>query len=1004
MALDYQTIVDTLRIALCSVADGELELFRLAVADYAAACDEVNQRLNKCGGLLRKGLRSEAIRLAEIEPNLIEVATLLDFPERPELAALCNRFGLVVPTLNIEVAAELNEAYAIEQPLKQLLRRHRLLAMARAPLRQRIQTLRKLTQLDFNNPVWREDLQVFEKERLRQLEDELSRAARGKDLAAVEAVMEELDSDGWTEPPDPGLLKFALGVRQQLVREHARRELETIEPQLNAAFSSFDVKLGRALRARWQENAARCGLAADDPLAQRAEPALDWLRQVDEQEARQQARQRAAAALEHALNKQKPLWALEKLYYEATRDGHQLSPELEARYRSRCANLELAAQRRRRIIVAAIAGLSMVLLVAVGARLFVIVGNRILEGACERIEASYEQGEYPAGLKVIEELPWWVPLNRDIVAWKAKLMKACEIEEEREKEFNESLQRVYKFLASDEVNQVNVHQKKSELDSAAASLETARKLAQKAPRAEDRQQEDLKVREAHQKLEAIRREVQRVLDELFADGLDEFRKKLKAQEEASVPGNVEECFSREKQIAAIRHDLDNYEAQHPDASEQAKKLAEPLKAQAKALRDKLSQFQQELSHVEGLGRLIGSPSEYAAELRTYCQSRSGSLRAVDYQQVLKEEPYWNEKILSWNQLAQFWNGRDGWGAAEAGEAVRRLEQALSELDAFPEASSLAEASAHLERIAARKPQREYLRKWLSHEFLTSLFMIQHKNGTRHYSKRQLNPPATGVRGERVIVDYSGTERLIVPEWDFIVYNGPAPHNELVDALKRSLGQLREDTWEETFCEMIRQICSHQAARAKAGQPAADPIVLLLLLNNVLDTGCRGSEALWRVFASWRQRLDDRAIQSALSANWLDPADEQAAADRSQAEQLLAGLPSLEQTIKTAMEHRQRFVGLRLSTYQWVGIIDRSPEGTLHSHKAGPWQCRFKPNLSPASGSLWVAYAMPGSGKMGFTRIGQVVNGTVSLDPARSALLVYGRPLFLSTTTQADSRQ
>ena len=189
--LDYQRIVDDVRSTLDSQGVDAIDFLRAAAADYSMACDEANERLSQCGALLRKGLRSEAIQLCEIEPNLLDVVATLDFPERGDWIEAAKHCGIVPPSaLMLDVAAELNEAYALEQPLAALLEQHRLLALARGSLSKRIHVLRGLADLDVNNPVWQEDLKIFENERQKQLQAEVEAAERSGDanrLAALHA-------------------------------------------------------------------------------------------------------------------------------------------------------------------------------------------------------------------------------------------------------------------------------------------------------------------------------------------------------------------------------------------------------------------------------------------------------------------------------------------------------------------------------------------------------------------------------------------------------------------------------------------------------------------------------------------------------------------------------------------------------------------------------------------------------------------------------------------------
>ena len=77
--LDYQRIVEDLRNALYASSEGNPQGLQSAAQSYAAACEEVNQRLRQCSNLLRQGLRGEAIQLCELEPNLLDMTAMLDY-------------------------------------------------------------------------------------------------------------------------------------------------------------------------------------------------------------------------------------------------------------------------------------------------------------------------------------------------------------------------------------------------------------------------------------------------------------------------------------------------------------------------------------------------------------------------------------------------------------------------------------------------------------------------------------------------------------------------------------------------------------------------------------------------------------------------------------------------------------------------------------------------------------------------------------------------------------
>src|SRR5262245_47999410 len=69
------------------------EVFR----DYDEAIRETNDRLHECDELLRDGHRSQALARCEQQPDLLQVTSLLDFPERPLWHSLLQEAGFPVP-------------------------------------------------------------------------------------------------------------------------------------------------------------------------------------------------------------------------------------------------------------------------------------------------------------------------------------------------------------------------------------------------------------------------------------------------------------------------------------------------------------------------------------------------------------------------------------------------------------------------------------------------------------------------------------------------------------------------------------------------------------------------------------------------------------------------------------------------------------------------------------------------------------------------------------------
>jgi hypothetical protein len=106
--------------------------------------EEVRTRLEKVERLLSQGLRSEAIEQAELDPNLNDILTALDFPEVVPWNELLESHEIQpVQPIPVEAAAELNDAYLASGSIEKLLQNYRSISLARAPLSKRIAALRQ---------------------------------------------------------------------------------------------------------------------------------------------------------------------------------------------------------------------------------------------------------------------------------------------------------------------------------------------------------------------------------------------------------------------------------------------------------------------------------------------------------------------------------------------------------------------------------------------------------------------------------------------------------------------------------------------------------------------------------------------------------------------------------------------------------------------------------------------------------------------------------------------
>src|SRR6185312_12112277 len=132
---DYHEIPEAIRAFLATEGHPWSEDLTEVAQAYARLCREANERLRRCADYLRRGMRSEAVHLAECQPKLLPMADALRLPDFAAWAKACVAHGLAPPPeLLTEGLPQLEAAAEIEQRLRPLADRYRVLSLAKAPV------------------------------------------------------------------------------------------------------------------------------------------------------------------------------------------------------------------------------------------------------------------------------------------------------------------------------------------------------------------------------------------------------------------------------------------------------------------------------------------------------------------------------------------------------------------------------------------------------------------------------------------------------------------------------------------------------------------------------------------------------------------------------------------------------------------------------------------------------------------------------------------------------
>ncbi len=970
--IDHQRTIDNIRTILASAGPTSMEGIWAVAVEYADACEMVNERLRKCDQLLREGLRSEAIHQCEMEPNLLRLVATLDFPEVPTWTAYLQSNGLAPPSpLLVEVAAELNEAYGQEQPLTATLRRHRLLALSRSPLRERISTLRKLARLDANNPVWNEDLRIYEQARQQEIRRSTDQASRQGNLAGLAELARDVQSGVWLEPLPTALVQQVCDAHNRLLQQQSRSELGHIEPQLNEAFSQFDVTRGRMLRERWNALATVVGLEETDILYERAAPALEWLDQQDRESADETGYKAAVAALELALDDEEGLTILERLAHAVLRYERPIPAVLEQRLRTRMAGLELAKTRRLRLIVAA-AGVFVVLIAAgVG---YARVSRQHADQVATHVatlQILMDQRHFEEARKHLDQLTQSAPnIASDVQIQELGVQLASLISDEQV--------RREKFTSA-----ISAAEQAGDTHADRESLREARRLAVL-------DSEKARVLKLETAIAATDRRRQTERDDQFVKDLKGLRGRIDA-----IGRNHPDA----KALAEVRKDLAALIGKSTEISPAIMEQGTAAQARIQGLYKTIERQQSMDSTMLAIDRAVGDGEVFRSSLELLIKDFPESTQAVDFKRVVGEAPLW-KTIDAWNRFIAEWQKQDvaRIDAARAKELLAASNDILRDHGGHPAAAELRLRIPQLESIIRRQDESGVklyapLNELFSDPLIASLWMVEavdeKERPFTYYLIAPLPESLANQSSVQVahIADFSrnASEKLRVP-LKSIKYTGSAPQSVIARTAMDELARINEQLWEQTFIKIIRAINANERL---------DPILKVMLLQKVLDVACPGSESLKSAFTKFREVLASVPIDPAVP--WMNTKNEDARRARALATDLLKRLPPLRQATEAAAMSLKTFKVTPGESYKWVGWLAHDADGG--------WQCRLA-EQTPPNCKLFVARPVAAAKALTWSTIGKVNAGKVELDRTEPAAFVQGRPVFAiekSPTPMAAAR-
>ena len=289
---------------------------------YAAYCQEANRRLRSCDELLHKGLRAEAIQMAEEEPVLLELVSTLQFPELAGWEELAAAYAYASPPrLLLQSAEAINRAYAEYETLKPLMKEHRRLALCRADLDKRLAVLRKLAQMD--------SASISLAGRFVGLRGGSPTATPHGDRGSIQPRarsdgprhLHDLIASPWRSPLSP---EFLEPVIQQYLEVLARR-LEHCQKQ-------GDVSQARQLLEEWSRVANGTGRTPNRTLMRRVESVRQMVERDEKRNLLELQYQAALLKLEQGIKEGCNREEIDEAYDQLRRFGRAIPKQINHSY------------------------------------------------------------------------------------------------------------------------------------------------------------------------------------------------------------------------------------------------------------------------------------------------------------------------------------------------------------------------------------------------------------------------------------------------------------------------------------------------------------------------------------------------------------------------------------------------------------------------------------------------------------------------------------------------
>ncbi|MEM9752057.1 MAG: hypothetical protein AAF916_01580 [Planctomycetota bacterium] len=882
-----------------------------ATADaYAVLTRQTAERLNRCAGLLARGLRTEAVQEADAEPELLEQLAALELPDASAWGEACRRNGWPTPDpIRQDVATLLNKAYAEEDLVAPLMREYRLRCVVRAPIRARLAALRALAGVDRGNRPWHDALVELEQARHGEIRHEIDEAMG--DVDTLLELRRELSDDRQKLRPPAELVRRVDEALQDGRVERAQRRLESLLPALEDAYSAMDFPACQRHLDDWSQTlkaVGRSALHVPEPLRRRVEPILVWTRRQAEAQAADLRFREACDRLAEAIRQPREAQPLRHALDEAVSFERALPGKLGEDAQD-ALDLRIRQERRRRNL--RWAGLAAACFACVGALGAWAVDQSRQRDAADRADAviaAAQADRINDAETLFASLAETHPHRLETPGVRSAA-EALDASREREAQ---RVARLEELLASLDTQEVEAWPESSLLE--------AESLSRFEP-------ETTAVSELRSRFTAYQTEDARRANEAALRDVVALRERLNALDGSAIDQGPRQARRAAADAATQAADLANDPRLSASTSALLTTLAqraEGIVSASQEVLDRRLAEQAQLDAQAALAAFADQPDQLAASLIRFAERFPAAPESSAFRSAAQSLPAWLA-TKAWLETVDAWEGPNPRTRVEAAERLRAIEAHRS---AFPESPWRSAADryaaywgAALLASAEDGPWESRLPELMRAPAFRDLGLAETRDGRRFYVVGDGNRRETSLGTSINVALSPDLTRLTAVDFPAGVL-GPvelSPQAALANRLLSQLAAFDFTRWESFAVDVVETVYDAQDV---------DAVLRGLLLGLIFEAYEAATGPLPTDLAVLRSEI---ALHADDGANWMNPDDLAARRAREALEQVFAASPDFDAMRRAAETKRQTLseaVGARVTGHALL-LRDASGQRGLH---------------------------------------------------------------------------